>query len=45
MNIKVFVVLLLFAACRRLEGDPSEGLKDLLHKIAVKNSGMEYKAT
>ena len=45
MNIKVFVVLLLFAACCRLEADPSEGLKDLLHKIAVKNSGMEYKAT
>ena len=45
MNIKVFVVLLLFAACCRLEADPSEGLKDLLHKLAVKNSGMEYKAT
>ena len=45
MNIKVFVVLFLFAACCGLEADPSEGLKDLLHAIAVKNSGMEYKAT
>ena len=39
MNMKVLVVLLLFAACCRLEADPSEGLKDLLHKLAVKNSG------
>ena len=43
--MKVLVVLLLFAACCELVADPSEGLKDLLHKLAVKNSGMEYKAT
>ena len=45
MNMKVLVVLLLFAACCELVADPSEGLKNLLHKLAVKNSGMEYKAT
>ena len=40
MNMKVLVVLLLFAACCELVvADPSEGLKDLLHKLAVKNSG------
>ena len=37
--MKVLVVLLLFAACCELVADPSEGLKDLLHKLAVKNSG------
>ena len=50
--MKVFAVLLLFAASCELVANPSEGLKDLLHKLAVKNSGnrtrlssQSYKAT
>ena len=39
MNIKVFAILLLFAASCELVANPSDGLKDLLHKLAVKNSG------
>ena len=52
MNMKVFAVLLLFAASCELVANPSEGLKDLLHKLAVKNAGnrirlssQSYKAT
>ena len=52
MNMKVFAVLLLFAASCELVANPSEGLKDVLHKLAVKNSGnrtllnsQSYKAT
>ena len=39
MNMKVFAVLLLFAVSCELVANPSEGLKDRLHKLAVKNSG------
>ena len=39
MNMKVFAVLLLFAVSCELVANPSEELKDRLHKLAVKNSG------
>ena len=39
MDMKVFALLLLFAVSCEFVSNPSDGLKDKLHRLAVKNSG------